>query len=167
MLVRTVREHRHRINCGNVASDCCVCLPRSRYYERMKILRDANKAKVDPQLMEEVLKAVDELPPEDRDFEGMSITIVRLVSELGLPERDRMKLGLAINFRMMALGRLTQQGGGRGWTFPGGEGCTYLHEELIRAAAEEPMVMVDDEVTFDPDSFHRRLLALAEPHGEA
>jgi hypothetical protein len=133
----------------------------------MKMLRDANRAKVDPQLMEQVLEAVDALPPEHRDFEGMTIEIVKLVSELGLPERERTKLSLAINFRLMALGRLTKSGGGRGWTFPAGKGCTYLHEELIRAAAEEPMILVDDDVSFDADSFHRRLLALAEPHGEA
>jgi hypothetical protein len=133
----------------------------------MKMLRDANKTKVDPELIGEVLKAVDGLAPEDRDFEGTTITIIRLVSELGLPERERMDLSLAINFRMMALARLMEKGGGRGWTFPGGEGCTYLHEELIRAAAEEPMILVNDEVTFDADSFHRRLLALAEMHGEA
>jgi len=42
-----------------------------------------------------------------------------------------------------------------------------VHDELVRAAAEEPMIQVDEEVVFDADSFHRRLLALAEMHGEA
>lgn len=105
---------------------------------------------------------------EDRDFEGTTILIVKRVAELGLPERQRVDLSLAINFRFMAFNRLVADDGGRGWTWKGDEqGCTQVHEELIRAAAEEPMIEIEDEVHFDPDSFQRRLLSLAETQGEA
>ena len=132
-----------------------------------KFLKHANKVKVDPELMNDILKAVADLPAGDRDFEGTTIEVVKRVADLDLPERERMDLGLAINFRFMAFARLMQSGGGRGWRVPGKDGCTFVHEELIRAAAEEPMIQVNDEVVFDEESFHRRLLALAETHGEA
>jgi hypothetical protein len=92
---------------------------------------------------------------------------VKRVHELDLPDEQRGDLAMAINFRLMALARLMEKGGGRGWTAPGKEGCTFVHEELVQAAAEEPMIEVESQITFDPESFHRRLLALAEPHGEA
>lgn len=114
------------------------------------------------------MQAVDELPAGDRGFESTSILIVRHVHELDLPERKRMDLSMAINFRFMAFARLIESGGGRGWTWPAKEqGCTLVHSELMRAAAEEPMIEVDENVCFDPDSFQRRLLAIAEVHGEA
>ena len=132
-----------------------------------KLLKQANKVKVDPEIMTDILQAVASLPAGDRDFEGTTIEIVKRVADLDLPERERMDLGLAINFRFMAFARLMQNGGGRGWRLPGEEGCTFVHEELVQAAAEEPMIEVNEEVVFDEESFHRRLLALAEPHGEA
>ncbi len=142
-------------------------LLKAGYGRGMKIIKRANKTKVHPKLMEQVLDEVAEMPAEDRGFEGATFAVVKLVAEMGLPERQRMDLGLAINFRLMALARLTESGGGRGWTLPGEEGCTFIHGELVRAAAEEPMIEVDGQVAFDPESFHRRLLALAETHGQA
>jgi hypothetical protein len=133
----------------------------------MNLLKRANETKVDPQLMGEILEAVADLPADDRDFEGTTIEIVKRVHELDLPDEQRGDLAMAINFRLMALARLMEKGGGRGWTAPGKEGCTFVHEELVQAAAEEPMIEVESQITFDPESFHRRLLALAEPHGEA
>lgn len=133
----------------------------------MNLLERANKTKVEPELLGDILKAVAELPAGKRDFEGTTIEIVRRVGELKLPDRKRGDLAMAINFRLMALARLMEAGGGRGWTAPGQDGCTFVHEELVRAAAEEPMVEVDAELQFDAETFHRRLLALAEMHGEA
>lgn len=137
------------------------------YYGRMKLLKRVNRTKVAPQLIEDVLEAVADLPAHLRDFEGTTIEIAKCVAELELPERQRMDLGLAINFRLMAFARLMSDGGGRGWKLPGNDGCTFVHGELVRAAAEEPVIEVDEQVMFDADSFHRRLLALAEMHGEA
>lgn len=132
----------------------------------MSIVDRANKAKVDPKLIEELLETVAD-HPDKRGFEGTTIEIVKRVSELGLLERQRADLSLAISFRLQALAALMQESGGRGWTLPGEPGCTFIHEELIRCAAEEPMIEVDGQVTFDADSFHRRLRALAETRGEA
>lgn len=137
------------------------------YCVSMKLLKRVNKTKVDPQLMEEILEAVAELPADHRDFEGTTIEIVKRVADLGLPERDRMDLSMAINFRFMAFARLMQDGGGRGWREAGKDGCTFVHGELVQAAAEEPVIERDEQIVFDADSFHRRLLALAEMHGEA
>ena len=133
----------------------------------MNLLERANKTKVEPELMEDILKAVAELPADDRDFEGTTIEIVKRVGALELTDRKRGDLAMAINFRLMALARLMEHGGGRGWTAPGKDGCTFVHDELVRTAAEEPMIEVDGELQFDGDSFHRRLLALAAMHGEA
>jgi len=128
-----------------------------------KLLKEANAVKVDPELMETILEEVANRRAEDRDFVGTSILIARLVSELGLPERERLDMGVAVNFRFLALARLMDEGGGRGWTIPvREEGYT-----LIPNAAEEPMIEVGEEVRFDPESFQRRVLALAEMQGEA
>lgn len=132
----------------------------------MSIVDRANRPKVDPKLIEELLEAVAD-EPDKRDFEGTTIEIVKRVSQLGLPERQRMDLGLAISFRLQALAALMQEGGGRGWTLPAEPGCTLLHAEMIRCAAEEPMIEVDGQVAFDRESFHRRLLSTAEMHGQA
>jgi len=131
----------------------------------MKMIKRVNKQKVDPDLMKAVLEEVAGEPVK-RGFEGTTFEIFQRVSELGLPERQRTDLALAVSFRLQALARLMEDGGGRGWTLPGEPGCTFVHEELVRAAAEEPMIEVNNQVAFDPMSLHRRLLALAEMHGE-
>jgi len=133
----------------------------------MDMLTRANKTKVYPKLMEDHIKAVEELPEGHRDYEGTTIEIVKRVEDLNLPDRQQGDLAVAISFRFQAFAHLMRNGGGRGWTAPGKDGCTFVHEELVRAAAEEPVIEVDRELVFDPESFHRRLLALAEPHGEA
>ncbi len=54
------------------------------------------------------------------------------------------------------------------WRVSGAEdGADFLHEDGIRCAAEEPLVPVKDNMTFDSDSFHRRLLVISDPAGEA
>lgn len=133
----------------------------------MDMLKLANETTVDPQLMEDIMTAVAELPARQRDFEGTTIEIVKRVGELELGDRERGDLAMALSFRFRALARLMEHGGGRGWTMPRKDGCTFVHGELVRAAAEEPMIEVGNQVEFDPESFHRRLLALAEMHGEA
>lgn len=133
----------------------------------MDLLKVANETTVDPQLMEEILVAVAELPKGQRDFEGTTIEIVKRVGELELGDRERGELAMALSFRFRALAQLMENGGGRGWTTPGKDGCTFVHGELVRAAAEEPLIEVGNRVEFAPESFHRRLLALAEVHGEA
>jgi len=140
---------------------------RANLFAMARLLERANLTKVDPHLMEDVLEAVADLPAEDRGLESTMFLIVKRVAELGLPQPERKDLSMAINFRFMAFARLMERGAGKGWPQPGADGCTYVHSELIRAAAEEPMIEVDDDVALDSDSFHRRLLALAEMHGEA
>lgn len=51
----------------------------------MNLLKRANKTKVDPKLMSEILEAVAELSAGQRDFEGTTIEIVKRVHELDLP----------------------------------------------------------------------------------
>lgn len=133
----------------------------------MKLLARVNKTKVDPELMGRAMESFGDLSREERDFEGCTIQIVKLVAALDLAERDRMDLVLAINFRLTALCRLLDAGGGRGWTAPGSDGCSYIHGELMQCAAEEPLIDVDGELSFNLESFHNRLLGLAEAHGHA
>lgn len=130
-------------------------------------IREALARPIDPTLLEEVLKAVDAMAPEDRGFEGTSIATVRILHERDVPDDDRVIIAMGISFRLRALAKLTADGGGRGWVLPGEPGADFVHEELLRCAAEEPLVEVEGEPTFDAGSFHRRLLALAETRGEA
>lgn len=133
----------------------------------MSFVSQAFTQAVDADLLCDVLEAVADLPANERDFEGSTFTIMRLLTERDLPMGKRALVATAISFRLQALARLTTDGGGQGWVLPGEPGCDFIHEELVRCAAEEPLIEHDGEPAFDSQSFHRRLLSLAEMRGEA
>ncbi len=133
----------------------------------MRAVQEALNRTIDPSLLTEVLEAVGDLPAEDRGFEGHTFTIIRLLMDRGVPVIERANIALSISFRLQALAQLTADGGGRGWVLPGEPGCDFVHEELLRCAAEEPLIEVGGQPAFDAASFHVRLLQLAEMRGEA
>lgn len=137
-------------------------------YDRCMLpLKEALGRAADPELLRAVLEEVAKLPAELRGFEGHTFTIVRILAEREVPVDERATIAVNIGFRLRALGQLTENGGGRGWTLNGKPGFVLVHEELIRCAAEEPLIEVDDQPAFDPESFHRRLLLISEMRGKA
>ena len=132
-------------------------------------LRKVNKTKVDPALLGEVMEMHANMPAEDRtSFEARTFRIIEMLNARGL-QAERATMLLAIDFRLTALARLIDARGGRGFTRPGSEvGMDWVHADLVRCAAEEPII--EDEAkqpAFDPDRFEQRLLAICEPLGKA
>lgn len=122
---------------------------------------------VDPELIRLVLEAVAEIPADDREADDYLFASVKLLKDRGFADGERPIIATAIGFRLEALARLTRDGGGKGWVLPGEAGSDFIHDELVRCAAEEPLIEDGGQVAFDSESFHRRLLSLAAMHGEA
>ena len=113
-------------------------------------------------------RTIAELPEEDRrDVTAQMLRVIRYLDDAGTGD-GRAALGLAINFRIRALARLTADGGLQGFRYPGAaEGMDWLHTDVVRAAAEVPLREVDDDAVFDPAEFHNHLLKIAATAGNA
>lgn len=134
------------------------------------VLKTVNKTKIEPNLLGDVMQMHADMPPEDRSsFEARAFRIFDLLNGRGYRGKKRAALSVAIDFRLTALARLIDARGGRGFTMPGREeGMDWVHADLVRCAAEEPVV--EDEArqpAFDADRFEQRLLAICETQGEA
>ncbi len=125
-----------------------------------------NEPAVTPEILGEAMQAIAELPEDDRrDMTATMIAIFRFVDDL--KDVDKEGLSLAIYWRLAALARLTADGALRGFARPGLAGAEWLHEDVIRCAAELPVIEVGDDITFDEAAFQARLLAIASPEGSA
>lgn len=131
-------------------------------------LRRVNRTKVSPDLIGEVMEMHANLPAEDRTaFEVRAIRMAQLLTDKGFSGRQHADMALAIEFRITALARLLQSRDVRGWSLPGEEqGQEYLHVDLLRAAATEPVIeSADGQACFDPEAFRTSVLAFADPKG--
>jgi hypothetical protein len=131
------------------------------------MLKRLNKTAVTAEQLGDVMKAVAALPKEDRGFEGSTFAVVKYAAEQKLPQTKRQALVLALNFRLAALARLMDAHPLPGFTRPGSDGAEWLHEDVIRCAAEMPLLMIDDDFVFDAVPFREHLLAIATPAGGA
>lgn len=106
---------------------------------------------------------------ERKSAEARRARLVDLLVEKGVNDHDRLRaLVASIEIRQLALDRLVQDGGARGFTLPVAEaGTAKVHRDLFRCACEETLVKIDGEVRFEPDSFQRRLLSFTEVKGKA
>ncbi|CAN5749292.1 hypothetical protein BH11PSE6_BH11PSE6_25920 [soil metagenome] len=132
-------------------------------------LRKVNRTKIEPALLGEAMQMHANMPAEDRtSFEARTFRIIEMLNERGL-QAERATLLLAIDFRLTALSRLIEARGGLGFTRPGSEtGMDWVHADLVRCAAEEPIIEdAAKQPAFDPVRFEQRLLAICEPQGEA
>lgn len=133
-------------------------------------LEKVNRTKVAPELLGEAMQMHAEMSPEDRGvFEARAIALFQMLTDKGFKGRRHSDLALAIDFRLQALSRLIEADVTRGWTLPGGaDGRSYLHADLIEAAAREPVIeSADKQASFNPDSFGRRLMELTQTKGQA
>jgi|GEM_PF-974544 len=127
-----------------------------------------NRTKVTADLLGEVLEMHAAMSAEDRPvFEARAIRIFELLERKGLNE-DRGALATAIDFRLTALARLQKDNALHGWTMPGTEaGMDYIHADLLKAAAEEPLIEKHGQAVFDVQSFQNRVLTNAKMRGSA
>jgi hypothetical protein len=136
----------------------------------MNFLKRANRTKVSPELLGEILQMHSEMTPEDRKvFEVRTIRIFELLKSKGLHADKIATLAMAIDFRLTALARLQLDAGLRGWSLPGLEpGAISIPFDVLKAAAEEPLIENDEkQAAFDVEGFRRRVLRNAEAAGQA
>lgn len=133
-------------------------------------LQRVNQETVAPELLREVLTMYALMPAEDRSvFEARAFRLFELLQARGLAADS--DLPMAIEFRLEALASLQGERALGAWTLPGkqgGDGAVYVHADLVKAAAEEPLVETNaGRPGFDPDSFKRRVLAISDMRGTA
>jgi hypothetical protein len=134
-----------------------------------KFKSDINRAIVTGQLLGDVMLAYAAMPIEARSvFENRVNRVLDLLEEKG-HGKNRGLLAMAITVRLMALDAILGDERIEGWTIRGREpGMTYVHADLLSAAAEEP-VLEDPrgEPVFDTENFRRRVLEITGTRGHA
>jgi hypothetical protein len=132
-----------------------------------KFKNDINTTKVPADLLGEVMVMWAVLPSTERDiFELRATRVLDLLAKKGCGKECGL-LAMAITIRLMALDAVLEDGAVRGWILPGSElGISYLHADLLRAAAEEPVVEgPEGQPVFIAGSFRQRLLENAASRG--
>lgn len=135
----------------------------------MDFLKKVNRTPVTSDLLADALELHASMVPEDRDvYEARMFKLFQYLDDKGL-QKKRGELAMAIDFRLTALARLQSDQALRGWTLPGTEaGMDYIHADLLKAAADEPVIEDEQkQAAFDVESFRRRVLGIAETRGQA
>jgi len=136
-------------------------------------LETVNQTPIDIGLMKRMLTHVDEMSDEQRsDMAGRSIGLIQFLEAEGI-SADAMKRAhtlMGFEFRMEALSRLRDRSEYRAWSLQLGKtkgDPDLINEVMIETAAVHPLIRVDDQPAFEPDSFFREALARAEAGGHA
>ncbi len=134
---------------------------RPRSTSDRKFLKRINRVSVTKDEVLEFAHETANLDAEVRDFTGFSITAIRLHPG----DIDKVS---ALMFRMEALARLVDSPQLKGWTYPkAADGATWTSEPVFAATAVEPLILNEErQPAFDPESFCRRVLELAEVEEE-
>ncbi|KXG87593.1 hypothetical protein ATO67_18270 [Agrobacterium bohemicum] len=132
---------------------------------------EVNETRIDASLLVEANAAHAALPEKDRqDGTATALAFSRLLDNKPVSGKERRALLRAIQFRLEALARLEMHGHSQlgAWTLPSTDkDAIYGSELLFEAAAQEPLVEINDEAHFNSESFFSRLLALSEAKGSA
>lgn len=131
--------------------------------------RRINAVTVSPDLLAEAMVMIAGLPAADRDsFELRTARVVEMVERKGWGEASCF-VAMAVTVRLMALDAVLDERAIQQWRLPGGEcGGSYVHHELLRVAAEEPVLEgPDGQPAFAVAAFCRRLAATAASKGRA
>jgi len=120
-------------------------------------------------LFKATVRAISDLPEESRQtMEGRTTCIIRVLQEFGVKTRNASDLLTGISFRLDALVRLTGEPEYRACSVKTDTpGMDYISEDLVEAAAIEPLVCDDTGARFDPQSFFKRVLEVSEASGKA
>jgi hypothetical protein len=139
----------------------------------MTIMKRINKAPLTAELMKRMVMLLDRTPANQRaGVEDRAQVIFHAIDQYypDLDAMDRAAVMAAFEFRMLALEKLMGEPEYRAWTLrlPTGEEMShFVQPALIEAAAEEPLIEQNDEPSFNPVSFFKRVLAISETGGRA
>ncbi len=96
---------------------------------------------------------------EARDLENIMFLIAKRFH--GQPSK-----GSAVLFRLQALARLLEEHGAPGWALPPqADGAIPTQEWVFAAAAVQPLVLINEEPSFEHEPFLNKVLELAEVEG--
>jgi hypothetical protein len=127
---------------------------------------------VEPAQLSTALRLFEQMNPDDRaDLGARALELIKHFHKPG-NEPKNLEIGdlvSAIQFRLQAFATLHDRPEMSAWARPSTEeGCDYINGALLEAAATEPIVRLDEyNITFDPNSFFKRVLAVSDLEGEA
>ncbi len=135
----------------------------------LKFKNDINAIEVTAELLGEVMDMYAAMPPDERlIFEMRAMRVLQLLAKQG-HDANRGMVAMTITIRLMALDAVLEDSQLQGWVLPGPEpGLTFVHGDLLKAAAEEPLIEgPEGHPSFVPSSFRRRVLQIAAARGGA
>ena len=134
-------------------------------------LRSVNQTKLDTKLLIEASEQSGMSGEEESDsFTGSIISVIQLLEAKGFVGKKRQDLLLAIQFRLTALAYVLESGVAEsgGFSFEDhGDGGTFIHEVMFKAAAFVPLIEVNEQARFDRDEFFREVLRISDVSGKA
>jgi len=138
----------------------------------MDVIKRVNECPVPVQLLEGALRAFAALPAEDRDFEGRTLALFRLMDELEIPDgiENRGDMSISIEFRLEALAHLRDSPAYQAWSMrTSNEVIDLIHQDLLAVAAVEPVIGGENQrtVRFDENRFFERVLKISKVGGRA
>ena len=71
----------------------------------------------------------------------------------------------AVLFRLSAFATLSRNNDLAAWTLDSEDNSVSINSAIFSAAACEPLVMINDQLSFDKESFLKKALELAKPKG--
>ena len=133
----------------------------------LKFKNDINAIEVAAELLGEVMDMYAAMPPDERlIFEMRAMRVLQLLAKQG-HDANRGMVAMTITIRLMALDAVLEDDQLQGWVLPGPEpGLTFVHADLLKAAAEEPLIEgPEGHPMFVPGSFRQRVLQIAATRG--
>jgi hypothetical protein len=127
-----------------------------------------NRTVVPADLLAEVIQKYTALPAavDGEAFGQRSECLNEILRRRGA--EDTLALKIAIDLRVAALEQLPAEAL-QGWSTPGNvSGPDFVHPDLVRAAAEEPLIedgTKQQRLVFDTEGFRRRLLEITGTEG--
>jgi hypothetical protein len=138
----------------------------------MDVIKRVNDCPLPVELLEAAVHALAQLPDEERDLGGRTLTLLRLLDQLDNANKlkDPADIGLSIEFRLEALSSLRDSPGYKGWAArTENRDMDLIHRDLLAAAAVEPIYGDENQrrVRFDESRFFERVLTITKGRGRA
>ncbi len=131
--------------------------------------QEVNAAKVSADLLGEVMIMWAALPSEEwKDFDTKLTRVVEHITRKNKGKED-VFLAMVLTLRLMALDSVLHNDEFKGLKYPGtAEGITFVHGDLLKAAAEEPIFEgPEGQPIFEGKAFCQNVLRRAATTGHA
>lgn len=132
------------------------------------LIADVNAFALPAEILKDAAEALAELPASERTWEGQWVpTIVRVVAAHGYTGDDGALAAVAVQWRYSALAALMKEGGGAGFRLAANGNDLVIDDVLLLCAAQVPLIDGPGPIRFDSETYHRRVLELADLKGSA